>query len=284
MTSLFPIATKEAVVAQADAAGYCDPESAVPLLEELPRSSFDYEAIPEGHYDRVLREGNAIRRLWHLSKFERVLDYLPSHGGQSLLDIGCFAGSFLSMADETRFSRQHGIDVLPAQIDYANANYGTPFRSFQYLKSITHLRGVDQTFDCMTLIEVIEHLTPDEIGELFGHIARMLKPGGKLVVTTPNYASTWPLLEQILNRVGDVSYEEQHITRLNYFTLEKRLAQIYAPLHDEFEVELKTTTHFLAPFLAGISFKMAWKLSRMVPHARWRLPFGNLVLASFTRR
>jgi 2-polyprenyl-3-methyl-5-hydroxy-6-metoxy-1,4-benzoquinol methylase len=266
LTSLFP--------ADADAA-----------LPENPRGSpYNYEAIPHGHYDRVLREGNAIRRLWHLSKFERVLDQLPARAGQSLLDIGCFAGSFLSLADSERFNEQRGIDVLPAQIDYANSRYGTSYRSFHYLKSITALSSLHAQFDCMTLIEVIEHLSPIEIRALFGHMARMLKPGGKLIITTPNYASTWPILEQILNRIGDVSYEEQHITRLNYFTLEKRLEELYPPLQDEFEVTLKTTTHFVTPFLAALSFKAAWRLSRLVPSARWRMPFGNLVLMSLTRR
>jgi 2-polyprenyl-3-methyl-5-hydroxy-6-metoxy-1,4-benzoquinol methylase len=245
---------------------------------------FDYAAIPDGHYDTVLREGNAIRRLWHLSKFERVLNELPRRPGQSLLDIGCFAGSFLSMADTARFTVQLGVDVLPAQVDYANAHYGNVHRRFQSLESITGLSGIEQKFDCVTLIEVIEHLTADEIRALFGQVARLLKPGGALVVTTPNYASTWPLLERILNRVSDVSYEEQHITRFNYFNFENQLAGIYPPLFDELSVKLKTTTHFVTPFLAGISFKLASRLSRLVPSTSWRMPFGNLVLVSLTRR
>ncbi|HEX4383571.1 MAG TPA: methyltransferase domain-containing protein [Myxococcales bacterium] len=251
---------------------------------DRPQSTYDYAAIPDGHYDRVLREGNPIRRLWHLSKFERVLNELPRTPGQSLLDIGCFAGSFLSMADGRRFSRQLGVDVLPPQIDYANAHYGNAYRSFQSLKSITGLSIIRERFDCVTLIEVIEHLTAAEIRVLFSQTARLLERGGKLIVTTPNYASTWPLLEQILNRVSDVSYEEQHITRFNYFNFEKRLEEIYPALRDEFAVELKTTTHFVTPFLAGVSFELASKLSRLLPSAHWRMPFGNLVLASLVRR
>ncbi len=250
----------------------------------MSRSTFNYEAIPAGHYDRILREGSPIRRLWHLSKFERVLDYLPQREGQSILDIGCFAGTFLSLAGSERFSRQLGVDILPAQIAYANARYGTSFRRFQHVESITHLVSLDERFDCITLIEVIEHLAPDEICELLGHVARTLLPGGKLVLTTPNYASTWPLLEQILNRIGDVSYEEQHITRFTFFNMEHRLRGIYPALHAQFELELKTTTHFVTPFLAAVSFDLAQRLSRVVPHSRWRLPFGNLVLMALTRR
>ena len=249
-----------------------------------PRPTFDYSSIPEGHYDRILREGSPIRRLWHVSKFQRVLDYLPQSKDQAILDIGCFAGSFLSLACPTRFSRQVGVDILPAQVAYANREYGTAFRRFQHVDSITQLEHLGETFDCVTLIEVIEHLTPEEIRVLFAQVARVLRPGGKLVLTTPNYASTWPLLELLLNRFGDVNYEEQHVTRFTFFNLERRLSAIHPPLASQFRVELKTTTHFITPFLAALSFRAAQWLSRAVPHARWRLPFGNLVLTVLTRR
>jgi 2-polyprenyl-3-methyl-5-hydroxy-6-metoxy-1,4-benzoquinol methylase len=255
-----------------------------PMPEPHPHPGFDYTSIPEGHYDRVIREGSAIRRLWHLSKFERVLDYLPRHDGQALLDIGCFAGTFLSLADERRFSRQLGVDILPLQVDYANAQYGTPRRRFQCLGSITELAGLDDRFDCVTIIEVIEHLTPAEIRVLLGHAARLLVPGGNLVLTTPNYASTWPIVELLLNRFGDVNYEEQHITRFTAFNVECQLRALYPPFDAEFQVDLKTTTHFVTPFLAAVSYRLARWLSRVIQHAWWRLPFGNLILVTLTRR
>ncbi len=267
--------TPEHDLARDDAAGVGAP---------APAAHFDYTSIPEGHYDRVLREGNAIRRLWHLSKFERVLDYLPRRPGQALLDIGCFAGTFLSMADPARFTRQLGVDILPAQVDYANRCYGSPGRRFRALRSITDLADVDERFDCVTLIEVIEHLSPDEIRALFSEAARLLEPGGRLVITTPNYASTWPILERLLNRFGDVSYEEQHITRFTYFDVVRRLSAIYPALEAEFLVDLRTTTHLVTPFLAQISFEIAHRLSRAVSHGWWRSPVGNLIMLGLVRR
>ena len=248
----------------------------------------DYEGIPAGYYDRVMREGNPIRRLWHVSKFERVLDYLPQpsdpHAESSILDIGCFAGTFLSLVPQDRFSRQLGVDILPAQIDYANRTYGTPFRSFRHVPSITHLRDIEGHFDCVPLIEVIEHLTAAEIHALFSELARLIRSGGKLVLTTLNYLSCWPLFEVILNRMSEVSYEEQHITRFIYFNMERRLCELYPSFAAEFALDLKTTTHLVTPFLAGLSYDLARNLSRMVPHTSWRMPFGNLVLMVLTRR
>src|SRR5262249_34965657 len=133
-------------------------------------------------------------------------------------------------------------------------------------------------------IEVIEHLSHDEIRTLLDVIVDHLKPGGKLVLTTPNYASAWPALEILLNAVSDVSYEEQHITKFNFFNIQKRLEAIYPDFWLYFNtLDFKTTTHFVTPFLAGISFDMARKLSRVVPHQSWRHPFGNLILMVLTR-
>jgi 2-polyprenyl-3-methyl-5-hydroxy-6-metoxy-1,4-benzoquinol methylase len=253
--------------------------------EQAEPSRFNYDGIPKGYYDRVLREGNPVRRLWHVSKFERVLDYLPERPNQSILDIGCFAGTFLSLIPEHRFARQVGVDILPEQIAYANAQFGTPFRQFRHMPTIADLGAtLDETFDCVTLVEVIEHLKPEEIRTLFDQCVDRLEPGGKLVLTTPNYASAWPLIEVVLNKVSEISYEEQHITKFTYFNMEKKLAEIYPDLWLYFNtVDFKTTTHFLTPFMAALSYDVARGLSRVVPHQKWRHPFGNLVLMVLTR-
>ncbi len=253
-------------------------------MAQPQQPSFDYNRIPIGYYDRMLRKGGGIRRLWHTLKFERVLDYLPESDGGALLDIGCFAGSFLSMVPRHRFERQVGIDILPEQIDYATHHYGTPFRKFQVAPSITDIGDVGEPFDAITLIEVIEHLRQDEIVGLFEQLQRGLKPGGILVITTPNYTSTWPVLESLLNRFSDVTYDEQHITRFNYFSFERKLAEIWPRLLDEYDVELKTTTHLLSPFLASVSYEIARGLARAIPHGSWTSPLGNLVLAVLRKR
>jgi SAM-dependent methyltransferase len=247
-------------------------------------SAYDYEGIPIGFYDAVLRGGNPIRRLWHLAKFERVLDCLPARDAGSLLDIGCFAGSFLSLVPQSQFARQVGVDILHSQVEYARARYGTRFREFRHLADLSDLGNVSEVFDCITAIELIEHLAPNEVRDLLAQVARKLAPGGRLVITTPNYASAWPVLEAVLNRISDVKYEEQHITRFDYFRIERQLCALYPDFEHEFSVELKTTTHFLTPFLAGLSFRGARRLSRLLPHRKWRLPFGNLVLLVVRRR
>lgn len=243
------------------------------------------EAIPIGHYHRVMESGHPVRRAWHILKFSRVLDLCNGAPGP-LLDVGCFAGSLLSMAGEARFPRQLGVDILSEQVAFAQANFGTSFRSFEAIESLAGLRHLEGTgtFAYATCVEVIEHLTGEEIRELFLGVARLLQPGiGRFVLSTPNYASSWPVLELLLNRLSDVDYSEQHITRFTYFGLGKKLRQVVPEFDRLFELELVTTTHLLSPFLAVFGVERAIRVASLVPHAGWRIPVGNLVLFRLRR-
>lgn len=246
--------------------------------------SFDYSLFPVGYYDRILHEGTPIRRAWHLQKFERIRECLPQGQGLSLLDIGCFAGSFLSLLPQDRFTRQLGLDILPDQTAYAQARYGGHGREFRTITKLADLASLDERFDCVTLIEVIEHLTAEEASTVLREASRLLKPGGVLVVSTPNYTSTWPFVEWAINRFSDVSYEDQHILKFHWFNVEKKLLRLVPSLGSEFKLLFKTTTHFITPFLAGFSFGGAQRLSRAYPHAKWRFPFGNLLLLAFEKK
>ncbi len=246
--------------------------------------SFDYQRLPVGYYDSVVREGSPVRRLWHLSKFENALRCLPSTPGQSLLDVGCFAGTFLSLAPEERFSRQVGVDILADQIAYANEHWARPYREFRTIASLEELKSMNESFDCVTVLEVIEHLQRDEIRILLEGVVSRLNPGGKIVITTPNYASAWPLIERVVNLVSDVSYKEQHITKFTFWNIERELEHIYPRLFKDFSsLDLKRTTHSLAPFLAAFSFDAAHRLSRFTARHRRSFPFGNVILLMLTR-
>lgn len=95
------------------------------------------------------------------------------------IDLGCGQGEFLERATEQGL-RGLGLDYWPANAAaagrshrggvVANLNQGLPFR--------------DASLDGATLIEVIEHIVRAEA--LAAELARVIRPGGWLIVTTPN--------------------------------------------------------------------------------------------------
>ncbi|QDV37854.1 bifunctional 3-demethylubiquinone-9 3-methyltransferase/ 2-octaprenyl-6-hydroxy phenol methylase [Tautonia plasticadhaerens] len=256
------------------------------LVVESPPTTppaFDYDQIPLGYYDEVMRTGHPVRRCWHRQKFQRALAALPPGPGLSVLDIGCFAGTFLGMLPGDRFPRQLGVDIIPKQIEWAASHYAAPYREFRAIPGLSALADLGETFDCVTLIEVLEHLSAEEIRALLGHVGRLLKPGGRFLMTTPNYASAWPLLERILNRASDVKYEEQHLSKFTYPGFERQLRAISPGFERDLELELKTTSHLLSPFVGAISEPLAMWLSRCRDPGQWRFPFGSLILARFRK-
>ncbi len=247
------------------------------------KSTFDYSEIPLGFYDDIAKKQKGMRSFWHNKKFKRVIDCFEG-SQESILDIGCFSGTFLSMISQKQIPQQVGIDILKEQIDFANENYGADYRNFYMIDNFKQVGSIpDDHFDVITIIEVIEHLNFTEIEDLIKLAYKKLKTGGKLIVTTPNYVSIWPLQELLLNIISDVKYEEQHITHFNYFSIKNKLNKIVDHMDTMFRLDYKTTTHFITPYIALFSYSFAEKISIAVPPRKWTFPLGSLLLVELTK-
>ena len=183
-------------------------------------SSFDYDDIPVGYYDAVYRRRNGAQSKWHHLKFARFRREMS--GLQDHLDIGCGPGTFVSSLDDQH--RSWGIDIARPQIDFAQEHYGNPRRTFEVTEAAA-LPYDDESFDVVTIIELIEHLPPEQNRLLIEDSLRVLRPSGRLLVSTPNYGGAWPLVEALVNRLGPTSYEEQHITHYRQSSLRQLMQQ-----------------------------------------------------------
>ena len=226
---------------------------------------YDYDKdIPAGFYDEIHQRRAGVRFFWHDLKFRAVAACLEGAG--KVLDIGCgpgtFIGNYLDGVDCL------GIDVSAPQIDYANRRYGTAGHRF----STQAIAGLDASFDAITMIELIEHLPPAETRRLFAEARRLLSPGGRLVVTTPNYRSLWPAIEWGVNLVSSVSYEQQHINKYGRGRLATELAQA------GYGAVTVGTAVGLAPFAAVLGRHPAQWLDA-VERSIGHLGCGNLLIA-----
>jgi 2-polyprenyl-3-methyl-5-hydroxy-6-metoxy-1,4-benzoquinol methylase len=119
--------------------------------------------------------------------------------GKDHLDIGCGDGYFLQRSP---CATATGIDM---RIGDAPIAQGTP------------LPFEDGTFDLVTLLAVLEHVKEPQF--VISEVARVLRPNGRLIMTTPKKAAEW------LIRIYVKDINEEHES---YFTQE-RLKNLVRP-------------------------------------------------------
>lgn len=219
-----------------------------------------YDAIAPGYYDEVYARGRGVQWFWHHHRFRAVADLLPPVGG-SILDLGCGPGTFLGHFT-SGYARATGIDLARPQIEFASGKYGSGRVHFEAAAVDAFTRA--ETFDAVVSIEVIEHLPPAHTQQFLRSIFALLKSGGTLVLTTPNYRSLWPLIEWAVSAKGPVDYREQHINRFDARRLVRELQTA------GFIVRSTRTFFVIAPFLAAISTGLAERVhaweQRLLPH------------------
>ena len=120
--------------------------------------------------------------------FRRFLAELDRRGmtGGRLLEVGCAYGFFLDEA-RSRFAHRTGTDYSRAALEKAHG------RADQVILGGTAQIPSDEIFDCIAVIHVIEHIYDpvDFLRTLAGH----LRPGGWMVLATPDMGSLWrPLM------------------------------------------------------------------------------------------
>lgn len=200
-----------------------------------------------------------------------------------ILDVGC--GTGVVLADLRRYGAPVGIDVSPTALAFCRARGERRL----VLGSGDGLPFTDGSFDAVTAFGVIEHIDDDRAA--LSEWARILKPGGPLVLLTSAYPWLWSghdvsnhhkrryyarEVAGLLAGAGLVPRKVSYVNTLLFppiFTL--RMAERVArgrrppkPRKDTAEVPGPVNTLFLGLL----------DLERLAIR-RWRLPFGVSIVA-----
>jgi SAM-dependent methyltransferase len=206
----------------------------------------DHNLISEGYYDKVFKKNSGVQSKWHHLKFRKILEFVNDN--KNVLNIACSAGTLDPLISGENVV---GLDFSFKQLIYANSNNRSNHNCYICGEGC-RLPIKTNSFDLVISSEFIEHIDSVSFDQFLSEIYRILKPGGELILTTPNYLSFWPLLEVVLNNVGDVDYAEQHI---NKFTPSRLSRNALESGHFNL-IELKPFL-FLSPFFALVNWKLA---------------------------
>lgn len=102
--------------------------------------------------------------------------------GETIVDIGCYSGAFTdAVARRFPTASVTGVDYDPENLRIARFLH--PNRNF-LRSSVYELALGDESVDCVTFQEVIEHL--EGAASAIKEINRVLKVGGTFILTTPH--------------------------------------------------------------------------------------------------
>jgi len=145
-------------------------------------------------------------------RYEQFFKFLPK-GTQTILDIGCNTGRGGQRLYELNPSLQiYGLDCVQERLNalpdcYSNRIYGLS----------TAIPMDDQSIDTIVAGEFIEHLYPIDVDKTLCEFQRVLKIGGRLLLTTPNPNYLRNLVSG--ESIYGVSHLTQHFPKVLKFRL-----------------------------------------------------------------
>ena len=189
------------------------------------------------------------RHAWFAGRTRAILKYLDAElgtttpkAGRKVLDIGGGAGNMAHHL--AHYGRVIGIDTNGRPLAVAGQ------RGLEVLQSTGDLLPfADNSFDLIALLDTVEHI-PDEIG-VFEECRRVLKPGGKLIVTVPAFMWLWSYNDEI----------NAHQRRYTAPELKQKLTMSGLRVK-----RLSYNNFFLFPLVAGIRFLRPYKPNLESPH------------------
>lgn len=219
--------------------------------------------------------------------YDRVLAFAPDDRGSSILDVGAGQGYF------SRRLKDMGYAVHAC--DYLSENFRCPDIPFITADLNERIPCSDDQYDCTMSIEVIEHI--ENHFRFMSEAMRVTKPGGLLIVTTPNVLSLPSRRHFFLYGFTDCApvplepdrpdYFMQHINPVSLpellFHIERSGGELVALTTNRIRRSAWLPMLFLYPLLAVairkklLRKKYRDKLKLHRRHIRWMLHPANLM-------
>jgi len=155
-------------------------------------------------YEQFSEQGNILPK-----RILYAIRLLQPKMGEYILDIGCGRGELLKYLAQ-RGVMTIGIDYAVASMKISNlSRQSTKKEGFDYslLNCEAELLPFkDKSIDKVTMLDIVEHLFPDELEKTLKNINRIMKEDGLLIIhTMPNgnyYKWGYPIYRKFMNVFG----------------------------------------------------------------------------------
>jgi 2-polyprenyl-3-methyl-5-hydroxy-6-metoxy-1,4-benzoquinol methylase len=125
--------------------------------------------------------------------------FFPRDKNARLLDIGVGRGEMLSLFKNLGYVNYFGIDISSSCVDFCRS-LGLNVELVDSI--ISFMKDKSETYDLITMIDVLEHIPKDEVIPTLKSIHSSLKSDGILIIQVPNLNSP----EGFLHMFNDFSH------------------------------------------------------------------------------
>jgi ubiquinone/menaquinone biosynthesis C-methylase UbiE len=129
--------------------------------------------------ERFHPDMRGVIRYEHMHRYSLCLEMVA---GLDVLDIACGEG-YGSALLASRARRVTGVDVEARAVEHARRTYYHPNVRFLAGDCVA-IPAADASFDVVVSFETLEHI--DQQDQMLSEIRRVLRPGGRLVISSPN--------------------------------------------------------------------------------------------------
>lgn len=173
-------------------------------MSDQDESQLDYEALdPDAYRDRyrdVPRE-RYMEAHWRPAVEAAIGEYLRGR----ILDLGCGFGNYLPAL--ARVGRPVGVDLSARWLRWARRNA----RGEELVRAdARQLPFADRCFDGALSVGLMEYVPPAAV---VGELARVVRPGGHVVVLAPNRNGVFRAAARAIHRLRGVPYPCNEPTR-----------------------------------------------------------------------
>jgi len=128
--------------------------------------------------------GEENQAVFKFKQFEiNYKKYFPANKDAKVLDIGIGRGEMLSCYENWGYKNYLGVDISPSTVTFCKSiglNCELVQDSSQYLKDNQN------TFELITLIDVLEHIPREHVVSFLKDVKNALKDGGVFIIQVPN--------------------------------------------------------------------------------------------------
>ena len=189
------------------------------------------------------------------------------------LDVGCAMGFYVRRLASLGWNA-HGVDISEYAVEQGRAR-GISNLS---VSSAQSLPFADESFDFVTVIDVIEHIEEAGAHEMVDEVHRVLRPGGLALVATPNF-----LTNQYWNVFAE-EFEDKDATHVNYQSVESLRAHFngFTSCHIYGDTPFKEQFHaFDVSNAFGRSFLRLPIVRKVGRHVAWKLLARSVEYSSY---